>query len=150
METINISIKVTIIVITIVTISNLYLGTHSLPNGLGFGGQLGYFGIWIDADFGKGSCKGTPMCSTYGNQILSAKEDFEIEAIEVWCVKEAEIDDRLMDKKSAMLANPEVMALLDMANKKSYHNYDEDLELEEERAAKAAQSPNKHQYVSYE
>ncbi len=77
---------------------------------LGFGGQFGYFGLWIDSDFGKGSCKGTPVCTTYGNDILSGgeEEDFSIDMIEVWCVKEAELDDRLMEKKSAMLANPEV------------------------------------------
>eukprot|EP01147_Barroeca_monosierra_P004924 gene4924-8711_t len=59
--------------------------SHSKPNGLGFGGILEYFGVFVDSDLAKGHCRGFP-CSTYGNNQLSAKEEFCIESVEVWCV----------------------------------------------------------------
>ena len=47
------------------------------------GGQLNYFGLWLDENFGEGHCKGEP-CSTYGNQQLSSSENFHIDELEVW------------------------------------------------------------------
>lgn len=49
------------------------------------GGQLNYFGIWLEASFGTGHCKGEP-CTTYGNPRLSGKENFHIDELEVWGV----------------------------------------------------------------
>lgn len=43
-----------------------------------------YFGLWIDAEFGKGRC--TPSCTTFDAPQLSASEEFTIEALEVWVV----------------------------------------------------------------
>ena len=28
-----------------------------MPNGIGLGGQLDFFGLWIDAEYGKGMLK---------------------------------------------------------------------------------------------
>lgn len=51
----------------------------------GMGGQLENFGIWIDADFGKGHS--SAGCSTYHRMpSLSSEKDFMIEHIEVWAV----------------------------------------------------------------
>lgn len=50
----------------------------------GMGGQLNYFGFWIDAEYGKGKC--SPSCTTYTYRQLSAKTDFLIDSIEVWAV----------------------------------------------------------------
>lgn len=49
------------------------------------GGQLGHFGLWVDADFGKGhSSEG---CSTYQRvPTLSAEKEFAIEHLEFWAV----------------------------------------------------------------
>jgi hypothetical protein len=52
----------------------------------GMGGQHGYFGLWVDADFGKGHSKAKPRCTTYNSPQLSAKEDFRFDKIEVWGV----------------------------------------------------------------
>lgn len=50
------------------------------------GGQHGYFGLWIDSDYGKGHSKAKPRCTTYNSPQLSAKEDFTLDAVEVWAV----------------------------------------------------------------
>lgn len=47
------------------------------------GGQLNYFGLWLDENFGRGHCKGEP-CSTYGNPQLSSSENFHVDQLEVW------------------------------------------------------------------
>lgn len=55
----------------------------------GMGGQHGYFGLWIDVDFGKGHSKAKPTCTTYGSPQLSAQEDFQFQKMEVWAVGDA-------------------------------------------------------------
>ena len=61
--------------------------THLPPQGMG--GQHGYFGLWIDVDFGKGHSKAKPTCTTYGSPQLSAQEDFQFQKMEVWAVGDA-------------------------------------------------------------
>ena len=50
------------------------------------GGQLNYFGFWLDDDFGSGHSRGQPACTTYGSPVLSAEEDFKLDMLEVWGV----------------------------------------------------------------
>lgn len=50
------------------------------------GGQHGYFGFWLDSDFGRGHSRARPRCTTYGSPQLSGDEDFTVEAVEVWGV----------------------------------------------------------------
>lgn len=50
------------------------------------GGQHGYFGLWVDADFGNGHSKAKPTCTTYSSPQLSAEENFRFEKMEVWAV----------------------------------------------------------------
>lgn len=52
------------------------------------GGQHGYFGLWLDQEFGKGHSKAKPTCTTYGSPQLSMREDFEIDAVTLWGVGE--------------------------------------------------------------
>lgn len=61
-------------------------GQETLPNGLGMGGQFDYFGLWLDYEYGKGHSKAGPTCTTYGSHQLSAREQFEMDAVEVWAV----------------------------------------------------------------
>lgn len=50
------------------------------------GGQLGYWGLWIDASFEFGVC--SPSCSTYaGYQMLSGSPEFRIAGLEVWAAE---------------------------------------------------------------
>lgn len=46
------------------------------------GGKFGYFGFWIDSEFGTGKC--SPTCTTFGSPQLSTEEDFLIHHLEVW------------------------------------------------------------------
>lgn len=64
------------------------LRTHPPPQ-QGMGGQHGYFGLWVDVDFGKGHSKAKPKCTTYNSPQLSAQENFSFEKMEVWAVGDA-------------------------------------------------------------
>ena len=52
----------------------------------GMGGQLNYFGFWLDDDFGSGHSRGQPSCTTYGSPQLSAEEEFKLDKLEAWGV----------------------------------------------------------------
>lgn len=64
-----------------------YLNLHqqTMPNGLGIGGQFGYWGLWLDSEYGLGECSET--CTTYKNYIqLAGSKKFKIRNVEVWGV----------------------------------------------------------------
>ena len=46
------------------------------------GGQLEYFGLWLSAEYGDGSC--SKSCTTYSCPQLTTKECFKIDHLEVW------------------------------------------------------------------
>ncbi|XP_075017611.1 MTOR-associated protein MEAK7 isoform X6 [Calonectris borealis] len=92
-------------------------GQQTMPNGLGMGGQHGYFGLWIDSDYGKGHSKAKPRCTTYNSPQLSAKEDFTLDAMEVWAVGDLPESAGTKGKKSILDIDPEAQALLEMAGK---------------------------------
>lgn len=52
----------------------------------GLGGQLNYFGLWIDFTFNNGHSKAVPKCTTYGSPQLSGSPEFVVDSIEVWAV----------------------------------------------------------------
>ncbi|XP_030742439.1 MTOR-associated protein MEAK7 [Echinops telfairi] len=91
-------------------------GQQTIPNGLGMGGQHGYFGLWIDVDFGKGHSKAKPTCTTYNSPQLSSQEDFCFHRIEVWAVGEAE-PQLASSKKSILDGDPEATALLEISGR---------------------------------
>ncbi|KAM4614505.1 MTOR-associated protein MEAK7 [Discoglossus pictus] len=92
-------------------------GQQTMPNGLGMGGQHEYFGLWIDSNYGIGHSKAKPRCTTYNSPQLSAKEDFTIDAMEVWAV--GDLPEALLAKnnKSILDVDPEARALLEMTGK---------------------------------
>ncbi|KAF9967218.1 hypothetical protein BGZ70_010372 [Mortierella alpina] len=86
-------------------------GTKTLPNGMGFGGQLRYFGLWLASDFQTGQSAAEPLCSTFQSPRLSKQQNFKLD----------EVEDRDEEPKhSAMDAHPDAVALLEMANRKMY------------------------------
>ncbi|KAI5098046.1 TLD domain-containing protein 1 [Silurus meridionalis] len=93
-------------------------GQQTMPNGLGMGGQHGYFGLWLDSDFGRGHSRARPRCTTYGSPQLSGDEDFTVDTVEVWGVgvppEELEQDEK---KKSVLDLDPEVQAIMEMTGK---------------------------------
>ncbi|XP_056622344.1 MTOR-associated protein MEAK7 [Triplophysa dalaica] len=93
-------------------------GQQTMPNGLGMGGQHGYFGLWLDFDFGHGHSRARPRCTTYGSPQLSGEEDFKLDTLEVWGVgKPAEEPGEGENKKSILVSDPEVQAMMEMTGK---------------------------------
>lgn len=92
-------------------------GQQTMPNGLGMGGQHDYFGLWIDSNYGKGHSKAKPRCSTYNSPQLSSKENFTLDAMEVWAVGDHLANATAKGPKSILDADPEAQALLEMIGK---------------------------------
>ncbi|XP_077312406.1 MTOR-associated protein MEAK7-like [Lithobates pipiens] len=80
-------------------------GIQEDPKGLGMGGDLGCFGLWIDQDFRNGHSKAKKLCTTYNSPRLSAREDFTIDSMEVWQV--GKIPEQLQVKKECPGPRPE-------------------------------------------
>lgn len=80
------------------------------------GGKFGYFGLWIDAEFGQG--KGAPTCTTFSSPQLPTNEEFSVHHLEVWGVgPEPKKDENDRDSKSILDKDPEAKAMLEMINK---------------------------------
>ncbi|XP_060933319.1 MTOR-associated protein MEAK7 [Limanda limanda] len=102
----------------------MYLNQNqqTMPNGLGMGGQHGYFGLWLERDFGRGHSRARPTCTTYGSPQLSGEEDFTVDSVEVWAVgkppepeEDEEVDGK--KKKSILDVDPELQAMMEMSGK---------------------------------
>lgn len=61
--------------------------THPLAEkqGIGMGGQAGYFGWFMDRWLEKGACNGA-RCTTFQNPRLTPSESWTVEAVEVYAV----------------------------------------------------------------
>ncbi|XP_076989298.1 MTOR-associated protein MEAK7 isoform X3 [Tamandua tetradactyla] len=92
-------------------------GQQTIPNGLGMGGQHGYFGLWVDVDFGKGHSKAKPTCTTYNSPQLSAKENFQFDKMEVWAVGDFPEPHPGQGSKSILDVDPEAQALLEISGR---------------------------------
>ena len=55
--------------------------SESIPNGIGFGGRVNHFGLFISANFDKGH---TFECTTFGSPCLSKTNYIYPEVIECW------------------------------------------------------------------
>jgi len=107
------------------------LKQKTMPNGLGMGGQLDYFGLWIDSEFG--TVITSPTCSTYHSAQLGQLEG-KISKLEVFGVGDLnEVD--LEAGKSVLDMDPEAQAVLEMMGKtfhsKVIREVDEDNERKE-------------------
>ncbi|KAJ1543723.1 hypothetical protein HK096_008155, partial [Nowakowskiella sp. JEL0078] len=101
----------------------LQSATRTYPNGLGFGGQFEYFGLWLNENFATGHSKANPRSSTYGNLRLSQREEFVLDSVEVYGIlpfTDEELGDIMQDKSSVLASNPEAQAFLEMAGKRLY------------------------------
>ncbi|KAI8914861.1 TLD-domain-containing protein, partial [Powellomyces hirtus] len=98
-------------------------GAATYPNGLGFGGQLDYFGLWISSSFEGGHSKASPRSTTFDSPRLSNKEEFTLDYCEAWLIKPKEVDDRLIDPKQAkksVLDDDITSSLLEMSGRRMY------------------------------
>ncbi|KAJ4970457.1 hypothetical protein NE237_003556 [Protea cynaroides] len=57
--------------------------SESIPNGIGFGGRVNHFGLFVSANFDQGQ---TFACSTFGSPCLSRTNRVYPEVIECWGV----------------------------------------------------------------
>ncbi|KAI6654517.1 TLD domain-containing protein 1 isoform X2 [Oopsacas minuta] len=112
----------------------MYYQVHAetLPNGLGMGGQLDYFGLWLSADFGKGHSRAKPKCTTYASKQLSKNEDFTVHSLEVWGFGQG-MGVKNIHMKSALDKDPEAMALLELAGKTMHSEGIREPESDEEK-----------------
>ncbi|KAJ8416316.1 hypothetical protein AAFF_G00383380 [Aldrovandia affinis] len=92
-------------------------GQQTMPNGLGMGGQHGYFGLWLDSNFGCGHSRASPRCTTYGSPQLSGREDFTVETVEVWGVGPSPEEQQAQGKRSVLDSDPETQAMMEMTGK---------------------------------
>ncbi|KAJ3597021.1 hypothetical protein NHX12_003421 [Muraenolepis orangiensis] len=100
----------------------MYLNQNqqTMPNGLGMGGQHGYWGLWLDSDFGCGHSRARPKCTTYGSPQLSGDEEFTLDHVEVWAVGKPtppEEGEEGRGKRSVLDMDPEVQAIMEMTGK---------------------------------
>ncbi|KAK6643977.1 hypothetical protein RUM43_000242 [Polyplax serrata] len=95
------------------------VGQQTMPNGLGFGGKLEYFGLWISAEFGKGYC--SESCTTYREyKMMSKNKEFDIAHLEVWAVGPPPLSPSELGERSVLDSNIEAKAILEMAGKTAY------------------------------
>jgi hypothetical protein len=93
-------------------------GKSTLPNGLGFGGQIDYFGFFIDQNLDYGHSRCEPLSSTFQNPRLSAQADFGVDRIEVYVVKDRDLDS--VEYKKSITQNAELRALMELSGQKFY------------------------------
>jgi hypothetical protein len=105
------------------------LKQKTMPNGLGMGGQLDYFGFWIDSEFGI--VKTSPTCSTYHSPQLGQTEG-KIRKIEVFGVGELSEDD-IEAGRSVLDMDPEAQAVLEMMGKTFHSKVIREVDEENER-----------------
>ncbi|XP_054803130.1 uncharacterized protein LOC129306517 isoform X2 [Prosopis cineraria] len=60
--------------------------SEDIPNGIGFGGRVNHFGLFLSANFDQGH---TFSCSTFGSPCLSKSSRISPEVIECWGVTSA-------------------------------------------------------------
>ncbi|ORZ33017.1 hypothetical protein BCR44DRAFT_1438945 [Catenaria anguillulae PL171] len=111
--------------------NQLYInsGSSTLPNGVGFGGQLDFFGLWLDASMDSGHSRVAGETSlTFGNPILASEKEFTVSDVEAWVVEcagwerdpDAEVVPGGDGKKSVLDQFPELVEMLEMGGRKMY------------------------------
>ncbi|XP_010262937.1 PREDICTED: TLD domain-containing protein 1 isoform X2 [Nelumbo nucifera] len=74
--------------------------SESIPNGLGFGGRVNHFGLFLSASFDQGH---TFTCSTFGSPCLSKSNQVYPEVIECWGVVIKGVQEEKSDIKGTVL-----------------------------------------------
>lgn len=89
---------------------------ETMPNGLAMGGQPGYYGLFLDADFGTGHSHAEPSCTTYNSPQLSKSKEFTIARVEVWAVGDAK-ERAGAAHRSVLDTNADLQAMMEMVGK---------------------------------
>jgi len=94
------------------------VNAKTFPNGIGMGGQIDFFGLWLDSEYGKGKC--APSCSSYASPQLSKEESFTFDHVEVWGIGDEPVEDEDEEAASGggvLDKDPEAMAVMEMMGK---------------------------------
>lgn len=112
-------------------------GATTLPNGLGMGGQLNYFGFFLSSEFGPGSVSKT--CTTFRDYIpLASQLEFFFSRLEVWAIGEPDAVEEnvrqvhVTPSGLVMQRDPGAAALLEMAGRTGYSKHVQPQDLGEE------------------
>ncbi|KAJ3104775.1 hypothetical protein HK100_004001 [Physocladia obscura] len=104
-------------------------GMSTMPNGIGFGGQMSYFGLFLDTSLSFGTCSASPRSSTFNSPRFSVKnnERFEIDTVQAFLVHPKIVDSRLVPERrkgGTSVLNGHVLesALLEMVGRERYSN----------------------------
>ena len=92
-------------------------GTQTLPNGIGFGGQLDYFGLFLNTDL-CGRCDADPISTTFNNPILSSEKEFTVKSIEIISIRQRETS--IEEETESILKNEQDAAFLEISGKRLY------------------------------
>ncbi|XP_074269021.1 uncharacterized protein LOC141592311 isoform X1 [Silene latifolia] len=74
--------------------------SESIPNGIGFGGRVNHFGLFVSASFDTGQ---TFECTTFGSPCLSKSNRICPEVIECWSVFPKEVQQKSTALKGTVL-----------------------------------------------
>ncbi|CAK9180794.1 unnamed protein product [Ilex paraguariensis] len=74
--------------------------SESIPNGIGFGGQVNHFGLFLSANFDQGH---TFSCTTFGSPCLSKTNHLHPEVIECWGIVKGAQEERQDGVKGSVL-----------------------------------------------
>ena len=114
------------------------LKQKTLPNGLGMGGQLEYFGFWVDAEFGI--LQTSPSCSTFHSPQLGELQG-KIDKIEVFGVGELKVEDDEVGA-SVLDMDPEAQAVMEMMGKTFHSKVIREVDQDQERKKELEQKFN--------
>lgn len=86
-------------------------GSKTFPNGIGFGGQLDYFAIYLES-LERGHSRGDPS-TTFNNPQFTSEPEFQVDRVELWLLEER--DQESVGYKRSIRDNIEAKAMLEMA-----------------------------------
>merc|ERR1719391_378922 len=112
------------------------LKQKTMPNGLGMGGQLEYFGLWIDSEFGQ--VRTAPTCSTFHSPALGQPEG-KIKRLEVIALGELSKEDQEAQGTSVLDLDPEAQAVMEMMGKTFHSKVIREVDEQEEEKKKREQ-----------
>ncbi|KAJ3198656.1 hypothetical protein HDU82_001151, partial [Entophlyctis luteolus] len=85
-----------------------------------FGGQMSYFGLWLDSSLEYGNSDASPRSTTFGSPQLTRERRFLVDEVQVYLVRAAEVDERLVARRakgSVLHGHATESALLEMAGR---------------------------------
>lgn len=77
------------------------------------GGQLNYFGLWLECEYGQGHSMAKPLSTTYHSPTLSHGSEFSYTDLEVWRVSNIQEDIEEEEAKAEQRVSDRVARLVE-------------------------------------